>query len=326
MTALDTLAPRVRPGNGLSGASTVEVWRRVASGQGVVVFVPVLGAGRMPAEASAGFVVPPAVPVPLPIAGAVPGSAGPVPPVPAPPRPAPGVPAPFMPVALVPAAGLAVWAMAAPPITRKAAATAMRRDVFGMVSLLPRGAPTPGVTRRCVYPAGINRHDRCWFRFVKAGQQAEAFARAMDHDRVGRAAARKGDTMNEHPDVTVILSHPGVKRTGSSVARRIVPMPLMSGPHRTAFLRAWEAFFAWEDGTPPPVIEFRGEPLSINAVCTKLWASTNPLPADLAEIIAKNAPFGRPLGNRTYGGGARVLRRLYQVRLEADVPQCEGSP
>ncbi len=102
-------------------------------------------------------------------------------------------------------------------------------------------------------------------------------------------------------------------------------MPLMSGPHRAAFLRAWEAFLAWEDGTPPPVIEFRGEPLSINAVCTKLWTSTNPLPADLAEIIAKNAPFGRPLGNRTYGGGARVLRRLCQVRLEADVSQREGS-
>ncbi len=103
-------------------------------------------------------------------------------------------------------------------------------------------------------------------------------------------------------------------------------MPFMSAPHRAAFLRAWEAFLAWEEGAPPPVIEFRGAPLSIATICTKLWASTNPLPTDLAEVIANRASSDRPLGNRTYGGGARVLRRLYQARLGTDVPQREGSP
>ena len=147
---------------------------RLVGGQGVVVFVPVPGAGRIPAEASAGFVVPPVVPVPLPIAGALPGSAGSVPPVPAPPRPAPGVPAPFMPVALVPAAGLAVWAMTTPPVSRQAAAAVTRRDVFDMMILPPRRAPVPDSIHRCASPDRTNRNGECGFRVVTG--QMEMFA------------------------------------------------------------------------------------------------------------------------------------------------------
>ena len=104
-------------------------------------------------------------------------------------------------------------------------------------------------------------------------------------------------------------------------------MPRMSSYHRVAFMRAWEAFLAWEDGTPPPTIEVRGVPISIDRMCSMMWMCNDALPTDLAEALADRASFGRPLGSRTYAGGARVLRYLYnQALLSRAERAVEGLP
>ena len=100
----------------------------------------------------------------------------------------------------------------------------------------------------------------------------------------------------------------------------------MSSYHRAAFVRAWDAFLAWEEGTPPPAIDVRGVPVSIDRMCSMLWLCSDALPADLAGALAERAAPGRPLSTHTYSGGARVLRFLYNQALLSRADHAAESP
>lgn len=75
------------------------------------------------------------------------------------------------------------------------------------------------------------------------------------------------------------------------------------GDIRAALFEAVEAYEIWEDNTPEPVIEIRGQSLPISRVCGMLWNCTDIMPWLTCSALELRH-------GSTYAQGARHLKSL----------------
>lgn len=92
-------------------------------------------------------------------------------------------------------------------------------------------------------------------------------------------------------------------------------MPFATSQHvtpdlRAAFHDAIEAYEAWEDGDPEPVITCSARLLPISRICGLLWNSTDMLPALWVNALAdlQSASDNQLRHGASYAQGARILR------------------
>jgi hypothetical protein len=79
------------------------------------------------------------------------------------------------------------------------------------------------------------------------------------------------------------------------------------GHLRDAFVAAVDAFEAWNDGEPEPIVEvgYRETPITISAVFGLLWNCSDIMPGWLCQQIEDLMPHGRC---STYAQGVRLLK------------------
>jgi hypothetical protein len=85
------------------------------------------------------------------------------------------------------------------------------------------------------------------------------------------------------------------------------------GHVRDTFLRAVDAYLAWESGEPEPTVDFEvryeNRPASISRACGIVWNCSDVLPSDAVDTLDM---CGIELSRRTYAAAAREL--LYAIK------------
>jgi hypothetical protein len=80
------------------------------------------------------------------------------------------------------------------------------------------------------------------------------------------------------------------------------------GHVRDTFLSAIDAYLAWEQGEPEPIVDFEvrdeARPITISQVCEMVWNCADCLPSDALDTLDR---CGLELNRRTYAAAARTL-------------------
>jgi len=92
------------------------------------------------------------------------------------------------------------------------------------------------------------------------------------------------------------------------------------GDVRDAFLKAIEAYEAWEDGEPEPAVDLRDQPTRLSVLCGLLWNCSDIMPGLDQRQLEDALPqrhFGDDRTNTcsTYARAARAMREAITLAV-----------